>query len=175
MRLALAPNQHMHSHQRMFWTRCCTTCHTPSQLFQAFYGNITTSETHETSPGVGEISAGTCDVARIGTQPTHAQPPAHVLNALLHHLPHPITAVSSILQQHKHIRNTGNQSWIGVNFLQGLMMNYITLHVPLKRRVGTPIRSQREAHRGERHHKRSHCHQKNQKNKQKNSSAASIA
>jgi hypothetical protein len=114
----------MHSHQRMFWTRCCTTCHTPSQLFQAFYGNITTSETHETSPGVGEISAGTCDVARIGTQPTHAQPPAHVLNPLLHHLPHPITAVSSILQQHKHIRNTGNQSWIGLNFLQGLIMRH---------------------------------------------------
>jgi hypothetical protein len=39
---ALAPvslTSRLHSHARMFWTRCCTTCHTPSQLFQALQSN----------------------------------------------------------------------------------------------------------------------------------------
>jgi hypothetical protein len=44
-------------------------------------------------------------------------------------------------------------------------VHYIILHAPLKTRVGIPFRSQREAHRGERHNKRSHCHRRHQKNK----------
>jgi hypothetical protein len=68
MRHALVPDLLLHSQQRMFWTRCCTTCHITSQLFQALYSNIKTSKTQKKPvPEWCEFSLGTCDAARIGT------------------------------------------------------------------------------------------------------------